>query len=347
MAWKPPPGQHYLLSAASRPLPVARVMRMRENTAYIEFKKARWPKTNGVPDHCPQCGSVSARFYETNRRRFRCSDCRGDFSVTSKTIFASHKLSFRDMLAALSLAANAVKNEAALLLTRQLGVQWKTAFVLMTKLREAIASERVALTLDGTVEIDGCYIGGHRRKENRKADRKDARLVENQTGKRRCVLVLRQRSGRTVTAVTLTENREAAIALARKHVARGARILTDSHAAYGDLGAIWKHTAVDHDKHYADEDNNNTNQVEGFNLRIKRAEKGTHHRMAGKYLDWYAAELAYREDFRRQDNGWLLRDMLGRALAHPVSRWMKGYWQGNHPPGEFLWQPEEAQGTGA
>ena len=174
-------------------------MRMRENTAYIEFKKARWPKTNGVPDHCPQCGSVSARFYETNRRRFRCSDCRGDFSVTSKTNFASHKLSFRDMLAALSLAANAVKNEAALLLTRQLGVQWKTAFVLMTKLREAIASERVALTLDGTVEIDGCYIGGHRRKENRKADRKDARLVENQTGKRRCVLVLRQRSGRTVT----------------------------------------------------------------------------------------------------------------------------------------------------
>ncbi|WP_158933180.1 transposase [Acidisphaera sp. S103] len=38
---------------------------------------------------------------------------------------------------------------------------------------------------------------------------------------------------------------------------------------------------VDHDKHYADEDNNNTNQIEGFNLRIKRAEKGTHHRMAG------------------------------------------------------------------
>ena len=207
---------------------------MREHTAYLEFKKARWPKTNGVPDHCVQCGSVNAKFYETNRRRFRCSDCRGDFSVTSKTIFASHKLSFRDMLAALSLAANAVKNEAALLLTRQLGVQWKTAFVLMTKLRKAIASERVAPTLDGTVEIDGCYIGGHRRKENRKVDRKDARLVENQTGKRRCILVLRQRSGRTVTAVTLTESREAAVALAKKHVARGARMLTDAHAAYGD-----------------------------------------------------------------------------------------------------------------
>jgi hypothetical protein len=34
--------------------------------------------------------------------------------------------------------------------------------------------------------------------------------------------------------------------------------------------------------------------------------------------------------------------MLGRALAHPVSRWMKGYWQGNHPPGEFLGVPDDA-----
>ena len=37
-----------------------------------------------------------------------------------------------------------------------------------------------------------------------------------------------------------------------------------------------------------------------------------------KYLDRYVAELAYREDFRRQDKGWLPRDMLGRALP-PLS----------------------------
>ena len=337
--------QHFLLSAASRPLPVAKVLRMHEDTAYAEFRRARWPETGGKPDHCPRCGVVGAgvRFYETARRRFRCSACRGDFTVTSGTAFASHKLSFRQMLGAFALAASAAKNEAALLLTRQLGVQWKTAFVLLTKLREAIAAERRDLVLEDTVEIDGCYIGGHRRKENRKAERKDARKPENQTGKRRCIITLRQRSGRIVTAVTTVESKEVAIGLARQHVARGARILTDAHAAYGDLGAIWRHTQVDHDKHYQDEDGNNTNLAEGFHLRIKRAEKGTHHRMAGKYLDWYVAELAWREDFRRKDNGWLMRDLLRRALAHPVSRWMKGYWQGNHPPGEFLWRPEGPQ----
>ena len=230
--------QHFLLSAASRPLPVVRVLRMHEDTAYAEFRRTRWPRTNGNPDHCPRCGAVDASFYETARRRFRCSACRGDFTVTSGTIFASHKLSFRQMLGAIALAANAMKNEAALLLTRQLGVQWKTAFVLLAKLREAIASERAQLVLEGTVEIDGCDIGGHRRKENRKAERKNARRPENQTGKRRCIITLRQRSGRTVTAITIAESKEVAIGMARRHVDRGARILTDAHAAYSDLGAL-------------------------------------------------------------------------------------------------------------
>lgn len=83
--------QHFLFSAASRPLPVARVLRMHEDTAYAEFRRARWPGTGGKPDHCPRCGSVGAgvRFYETVRRRFRYSACCGDFTVTSGTAFAS------------------------------------------------------------------------------------------------------------------------------------------------------------------------------------------------------------------------------------------------------------------
>src|SRR5271167_3007932 len=113
--------QHFLLSASCRPLPVAKVLRFSEDRAYREFTKARWGK-KGWPPYCPHCGVV--KVYEANRRlpggrasrRFRCSGCREDFTVTSGTIFASHKLSFRQMLGALALAANAVKDEAALLL---------------------------------------------------------------------------------------------------------------------------------------------------------------------------------------------------------------------------------------
>jgi hypothetical protein len=98
-----------------------------------------------------------------------------------------------------------------------------------------------------------------------------------------------------------------------------------------------KRRSVDHGEGNRDEDGTHTNNAESFFARVKRSEKGTHHKMAGKYLGWYAAELAWKEDMRRKDNGWLFQDLLKRALHHPVSRWLKGYWQGNHPEQEFLW----------
>ena len=55
------------------------------------------------------------------------------------------------------------------------------------------------------VEVDGCYVGGAVRPENRKEDRKDRRLTENKSDKRRVVIVARERCGRTITTVTKTE----------------------------------------------------------------------------------------------------------------------------------------------
>ena len=60
---------------------------------------------------------------------------------------------------------------------------------------------------------------------------------------------------------------------------------------------------------------------------------GIHHRMSGTYLDWYVADLAWREDMRRHPLDWLFKVVLSKALAHPVSRNLKGYWQGNKPSG--------------
>ena len=74
-----------------------------------------------------------------------------------------------------------------LALARDLDVQYKTAFVLAHKLREAIASSTKALRIGGegrTAEIDGACFGGHVRPENLAADRIDRRLAENQSGKR-------------------------------------------------------------------------------------------------------------------------------------------------------------------
>jgi hypothetical protein len=70
-----------------------------------------------------------------------------------------------------------------------------------------------------------------------------------------------------------------------------------------------------------------TNWAESFFSRLRRAEIGTHHHFAGKYLAAYANEMSWREDNRRVSNGEQYLMATGAALSHPVSRQWKGYWQ--------------------
>ena len=172
--------QHFLLSAAARTLSLKAVYQMGEDKAYETFCSIRWEATDGKPV-CPRCGCLEA-YHIATRRRFKCKACHHQFSVTSGTIFASRKMAFTDLCAAICIFVNAVKGLSALQLGRDLDVSYKTAFVLAHKLREALGNEQKGVTLGGEVEIDGCYVGGHIRPENRKEDRKDRRLAENQSG---------------------------------------------------------------------------------------------------------------------------------------------------------------------
>lgn len=143
---------------------------MSEEEAYTSFKAIRWAATDGEPV-CGKCGCFSV--YEiTTRRTFKCKACLSQFSATSGTIFASRKLPIHDLLAAVAIFANGAKGYSALQLSRDLNVQYKTAFVLAHKLREAIGAELDA-TLSGVVEIDGAYFGGYVKPANRKVDRVD------------------------------------------------------------------------------------------------------------------------------------------------------------------------------
>jgi hypothetical protein len=180
-----PSGQHFLLSPQCRTLTVMDLAKLREVTAYEWFRKMRWPETDGEP-YCPQCGTL--RCHSMSRDRFKCSDktCKAVFTVTSGTVFASRKLSFKKMLIAIWFAVNSAKGKAALQLSREIGVQYKTAWVLLMKLRETIAARRDTMVLEGEVEIDGKYAGGHIRPENKAEDRIDRRLKKFQNMKRMC-----------------------------------------------------------------------------------------------------------------------------------------------------------------
>lgn len=197
--------QHFLLSARARTLSLATVLRMTDEEAETAFVRIRWHATDGKPV-CPHCGCETV--YSCRKAgcgpRWRCKACREDFSVTSGTLFAHHKMPLRNYLAAIAIFCNEVKGKSALALSRDLDVQYKTAFVLAHKLREAMASDMKGMRLGGqgeTAEIDGAYFGGFVRQANHKENRRDRRLAVNQNGKRRVVVVIRERGGRTLPEV--------------------------------------------------------------------------------------------------------------------------------------------------
>ena len=314
--------QHFLLSAKARTLSLKAIYAAGEDKAYETFRKFRWPQTDGAPV-CPHCGGLDA--YEiTTRRRFKCSACGKQFSVTSGTILASRKMTFVDLLAALCIVANAAKGISALQLARDLNVQHKTAFVLAHKIREALAAETKHASLFGDVEIDGAFFGGHVRPANKKENRRDRRLSENQTGKRRVVVALRQRKGRTRTFVVRNEHE--GVEIAKQVVSRSAVMHADEASHWDALHAGWKVHRINHSEAYC-LDGACTNQAESYFSRLRRMVQGQHHYVSPQYLHQYAAHAAWLEDHHRLDNGTLAHRALGLALGHKVSRNWKGYWQ--------------------
>lgn len=314
--------QHFLLSAAARTLKLKDIYRMSDDEAFKAFAAIRFAE-NGGEAFCPACGCTDPYWLPT-RRKWKCRDCGKQFSATSGTIFASRKMAFVDLLAAICIFVNCAKGISALQLSRDLDCQYKTAFVLAHKLREAMALGNDGVTLSGTVEIDGAYFGGHVRPENRKEDRKDRRLSANRDADRRVVVVLRQRAGRTLPFVVRREADGAEIV--RERVAFGTELHADEGSHWDDLEATYRAHRINHSQAFS-WDGACTNQAESYFSRLRRAVTGQHHHVSHQYLYQYANEAAWREDHARTDNGGQHRRLLGAAFASPVSRAWKGYWQ--------------------
>jgi hypothetical protein len=253
-----------------------------------------------------------------------------DFTITSGTLFASHKLPLRCYLAAIALFCNEVKGKSALALSRELSVSYKCAFVLLHKLREAMASELKGRVIGGegkVAEVDSGYFGGYVKPANLKNHRVDRRFFEHQSGKRKAVVVIRERNGNTLPAVFKSEKR--ALDFIRRRIAPGTIVNADESANWNDLHSRFEMTRINHEEAYS-LDGACTNWAEEFFSRMRRAEIGHHHHIAGAYLLRYAQEASWREDNRRSSNGEQVNRLAGLAMQNKPSVDFSGYWQRHH-----------------
>jgi transposase-like protein len=294
-------------------------MRMSDEDAHARFVAIRFAANNNEP-FCPHCGVLKVYTLSETPIRWKCSGCRRKFSVTSGTLFHSRKLPIRDYLAVIALFTGGVKGVAALRMARDMNINPKSAFVLLHKLREAMASMISGDELQGEVEIDGAYFGKGPKQANRKADRFDRRagIV------RQVVAVARERMGRTMAWVVGKESD--AVPMIRKNVASGTTVHADESGAWNILHASYPMMRVNHSVEFMSEDGACTNQAESYFSRLRRAEMGIHHRISGHRLQAYVDECSWRENNRRVSNGIQWKWIIGAALTCPKSPVWTNYW---------------------
>jgi transposase-like protein len=361
----------FWLKSTSIPLTLDDVSKLSEEEARMFLAERRWgSKTHQT---CPECGAIDQHYVIRNRNQWRCKHCCTTFSVTSRTPFANHKISYRTLLMALVAFLINHKGLAALALRRIIGGQYRTSFTLLHKIREAVMMSVPSTKLSGVVEGDGGHFSGRRRKgrKKKKSQPEDKKLPAKYAHRskvakgafsfhpnRRIVIVLREihegttgefnphngkpiglGAARTIVAVCRSENSADIEALVKQHVEKQSTIRSDELPAYGNLKYMgYEHEVVNHSLDFSTDDGINENQAESFFSRLRRAVIGVYHRVKPRYMLDYATEMAWREDVRRENTDDQLTNLVGRVFGMGQSRDWSNYCRGNKRKVELLFE---------
>lgn len=292
-----------------------------EEAAYAFLEEALWP----AGPVCPHCGVVgnAARIKANPEKRVRfglhrCRDCNKQFTVKIGTVFEHARIPLHKMLQAVHLLCSSKKGISAHQLHRILEVQYKTAWFLARRIREAMKGGPILPTMGsggGTVEVDETFIGRLEGQPIRKS---------GTTTYRNTVLALVERGGSSrmfhVEGTTKGELQR----VIRANVAPEAHIRTDEGRWYLGIGEHFaSHDTVNHGQKEYGRGEVHTNTVEGAFSIFKRGMKGVYQHCAEKHLHRYLAEFEFRYSHRiatgygdvaRADRA--LKGIVGRRLTY-------------------------------
>ena len=261
---------------------------------------------------CPHCGTVdnstrlkgvrtkpSKKNPEGVERHglYKCKDCRKQFTVRKGTIFEESHLPMTKWLQAIFLMVSSKKGFSAHQMHRVLEVQYKTAWFLCHRIREAMRSGELAPMGGGggDVEVDETFIGsepGVKKSQGGYTHKmKVLSLVDRNTGQARSIVIDRV-------------SRDEILPILQENIVRETRLLTDEARHY--RGIKWHsghadHASVNHSREewVNQEDRTiHTQTVENYFSVFKRGMKGTYQHCGKQHLHRYLAEFDFRYNHR-------------------------------------------------
>jgi len=245
-------------------------------------------------------------------RLFQCLEdgCRKQFSATSGTIFNGSHMPLTKWFLAIAMVCEAKKGMSACQLQRHLGVNYRTAWYMAHRIREAMQDGADLLT--GVVEADETYLTPKKPRKGRPYVKKDRRDV---------VLGMVERGGRLRLVPIADSKIEIIEPVLDRHISPDATLQTDGHPTYAIIGErkFAPHRVIDHARSYAMGDIH-TNTIENAFSLLKRGVYGTFHKVSIKHLGRYCNEFSYRFNRRNSQlqmfDGTLKNLVNGEALPY-------------------------------
>ena len=285
-----------------------------ETAARKHLESIRWPDG----PICPHCGADS-RIATLNGKSHRaglyfCGDCRKQFSVTVGTVFERSKVPLHKWVLATHLICSSKKGISSHQIHRTLGVTYKTAWFMTHRIREAMkdtsGSKLGGPGSSGIVEADETYFG-----------KTEGLGSGPHYSKKQKVVALVERNGNVRGFHVPAVNAENLKPILEGHIAKEARLMTDSAPVYKKIGKEFaSHETVDHNrKEYARGDVT-TNTIEGFFGILKRGIGGIYQHVGDEHLHRYVNEFSFRynnrkvNDAQRADNA--LKGIGGKRLTY-------------------------------
>lgn len=254
----------------------------------------------------------------------QCSACKTQVRLRAGTIFENSKLPLLTWVRALYFVMQGKRGISALELKRLLGMSsYGTAWMMLMKIRKALADRDAEYKLEGIIELDGAFF----KKNPDNIDRKEGRVNVKHS-----VFVAVERKdffdekGRPKSKAGFAkvmidkrgqETKKSAESFVRQNVRSRSTLHTDGRSSYKSIPKMKINMKTI--SGMKEETDAHLPWVSKFISNAKTWLLGTHHGIESKYLSYYLAEYTYRFNRRHDPDGLFDRALRACLNSSPTT----------------------------